>query len=430
MAFPLPPVAPQRGDRTTFSSRVDAFLSWLTSFVPLLNSFVAGLNARDVGGANSFVYLFDTAITDADPGPGKMRLNAVMQNTSTAVRLDVLTGGGVDISSTLDALGTVSSNTKGSVRLQKVNDPSVWLLFDVTAVGNPGGYRNLTCSVRASSTNTFANGDSISVFIDRNGDKGDSGGTPTQQQIKDAIGVLDIAHGGTNSTTAAAARLALDVLQTAAVVQVGKSNGFGTRFLSGLAPNIANISPNGANESVSLIIGNNNNNSASAVIQFIRDGQYGAFLGLDTDNKWKVGGYSMGNVAYEIYHQGNFNPANYAALSGATFTGPVYGPSFNSTSDERLKSKFTPITDAQLDALAGIDAQGTFEWLDGSGPSLGAGAQSVGRIVPQAMSTSDEDVHGLQYGPLAFAALLAHLRRYQRETVDLRGRICALEMRR
>ena len=45
--------------------------------------------------------------------------------------------------------------------------------------------------------------------------------------------------------------------------------------------------------------------AGAAVMTFHRPNNYASFFGIDTDNKWKVGGYSAGAVAYEIYHQGN-----------------------------------------------------------------------------------------------------------------------------
>ncbi|NBD00891.1 hypothetical protein GV764_17945, partial [Atlantibacter hermannii] len=47
------------------------------------------------------------------------------------------------------------------------------------------------------------------------------------------------------------------------------------------------------------------NSAASSVMEFERGGVFGCFVGLDTDSKFKIGGWSMGNVAYEFYHQGN-----------------------------------------------------------------------------------------------------------------------------
>lgn len=56
----------------------------------------------------------------------------------------------------------------------------------------------------------------------------------------------------------------------------------------------------------------------AAFITFHRSGSFACHFGLDTDNKLKVGGWSMGNNAYEIWHANNFNPANYLPLAGGT----------------------------------------------------------------------------------------------------------------
>ncbi|QDQ27704.1 hypothetical protein FNU76_15845 [Chitinimonas arctica] len=49
----------------------------------------------------------------------------------------------------------------------------------------------------------------------------------------------------------------------------------------------------------------NGGTASAAVLTFLRPGSYGAYFGLDVDNKWKVGGWSAGAVAYELWHAGN-----------------------------------------------------------------------------------------------------------------------------
>lgn len=45
--------------------------------------------------------------------------------------------------------------------------------------------------------------------------------------------------------------------------------------------------------------------AGAAVMTFHRPSSYAAFFGIDTDNNWKVGGWSMGAVSYKIWHEGN-----------------------------------------------------------------------------------------------------------------------------
>ncbi|CAB4140732.1 Intramolecular chaperone auto-processing domain containing protein [uncultured Caudovirales phage] len=45
----------------------------------------------------------------------------------------------------------------------------------------------------------------------------------------------------------------------------------------------------------------------AAFMTFHRPGAFAAYFGLDSDNVWKVGGWSTGSVAYPILHSNNFN---------------------------------------------------------------------------------------------------------------------------
>lgn len=69
---------------------------------------------------------------------------------------------------------------------------------------------------------------------------------------------------------------------------------------------IGAIGQSGANTGVAVAITSPNNAGAAAFLSLNRSGAYAVNFGLDTDNKLKVGGWSMGAVAYEILHTGNY----------------------------------------------------------------------------------------------------------------------------
>jgi hypothetical protein len=52
-----------------------------------------------------------------------------------------------------------------------------------------------------------------------------------------------------------------------------------------------------------------NNGTGAAMMSFHRSGSWAEYLGLDTDNKWKVGGWSAGANSYEIWTKRNSYPA-------------------------------------------------------------------------------------------------------------------------
>lgn len=180
---PIPdfPALSDRADGT-YNSKAFAWATHMGSkFVPEVNAAVGAMSSFAAGGAYSFPYAFDSATADADPGLGRLRLNTSTQNAATVMRVDQQMVGGASIAAFLDALGAGSSVIKGSIRLVKVADPTSWMLFDVLAVAAPTGYRNLTVVHRASSSaSPFSGDNSIMVYIDRAGDKGeDSSVLPT-----------------------------------------------------------------------------------------------------------------------------------------------------------------------------------------------------------------------------------------------------------
>ncbi|WP_314435576.1 hypothetical protein [Massilia timonae] len=174
LIFDDPAALPHRSQpKPEFDKKMGNFYRDLPEYSAQLKALVSSVQALAAGGAYAFPYVFDSSTADGDPGVGKLRLGSTTQNAATVIRMDVQIVGGTDISNVLADLRAATSAVKGSIRLVKMTDPSKWMIFDVTQVALPSGYRNLTASARAASgTNPFANGDALMVYIDRNGDSG------------------------------------------------------------------------------------------------------------------------------------------------------------------------------------------------------------------------------------------------------------------
>jgi hypothetical protein len=92
-------------------------------------------------------------------------------------------------------------------------------------------------------------------------------------------------------------------------------------------------------------------------------------------------------------------------------SGSMSAATVTQTSDARKKQNWHPITNAQLDALAGMEHAGTFDWIADGAPSVGGSAQEIQRIIPQAVHADAEGNLTVNYGGLNFAVLQALLRR-------------------
>jgi hypothetical protein len=94
----------------------------------------------------------------------------------------------------------------------------------------------------------------------------------------------------------------LDGLDSTQYMRPGTAMGTAlTYFRSGGLPAIHAAS----DDTASLTISNAANPAASASIQFHREGSHAAYFGLDVDNRWKVGGRSMGQISYELWTEQN-----------------------------------------------------------------------------------------------------------------------------
>jgi len=398
-AFTPPPPAPQRGDRATFSQRVDAFLTWLVQLIPQLAAFQSDLGVLSAGGANSFAYGLSVPSGDMDPGSGRIAFGGPTQTTSTVLRMNTYSTAGANVYPVMLALLAVSNNIKGSIRFQALNDVSRWIIFDVSTgvIGVLGGYLNFTGTVRASSSSgdVFAQNDQLIAFFSFRGDKGEGGGTPTQQQIRDAVGTMPIANGGTGSTTAAGARSNLGVRASSDTIPI-ENGGTGATTAAGALATLGALPTAGGRMTGPFVL----NNNGALRMRYTGGGEIDiAYIG--GDNWLNYFGASPGTRWW--------NAEQNTVLATLTNTGQFSTVQITQTSDERLKTNWRQITDEQLDAIADMEKAGVFDWVAG-GSSAGGSAQAIQKIIPEVVYETGGKLH-VDYGGLNFAILQAQLRR-------------------
>jgi hypothetical protein len=171
------PSAPSRLDPApAFITKSDAFVAALTTFGNDVNAAGALLSMVAAGTAFAVPYVFSTTTTDSDPGASFIRFDNATQNLTTTLRTDLVGADGATWTSVLDGFAASTSNIKGQLRIVKLGDATKWLVFNVTAVASPAGYKNIAVTiVTSSAASPFVNGDQLVLLFTRNGDIGPAG---------------------------------------------------------------------------------------------------------------------------------------------------------------------------------------------------------------------------------------------------------------
>ena len=187
---------------STFASDMDTMISEYPAFISGANAQAAAIDATAAafaaGTAIGIPYIFSTTTTDADPGAGYLRLDNATQNTATTIRADLVGADGTTWTDVLATFDDSDSAIKGNIMLQKISDATKWILFSVSSIATPAGYRNIAVAVIGSSAaSPFANNDSVVLKFTRAGDKGDKGDAGSTSAASQAQ-----AEAGTDNTVA------------------------------------------------------------------------------------------------------------------------------------------------------------------------------------------------------------------------------------
>ena len=116
------------------------------------------------------------------------------------------------------------------------------------------------------------------------------------------------------------------------------------------------------------------NGTGAAMATFHRPGAFAAYFGIDTDNKWKVGGWSMGAAAYEIVHMGNYTSlldARYVENSGDNLALGAAGFGYTTYVNDGTKSSGTYTPTNAGGNIRAINNGGAFTWAADAAGSTG-----------------------------------------------------------
>jgi hypothetical protein len=286
-------------------------------------------------------------------------------------------------------------------------------------------------------------------------------------------GVLPISQGGTAAATATQALTNLGAFPIAGGTLTGPMT---------TAASVGNISTGSTWKQMIVSAG-----AADAAYQaFHRPGAYAAYFGLDTDNQFKVGGWSMGNVAYKLFHEGNSQKINrirtetvewgsYGSISingntngwgGIAFPDQAVtlmvqnanhgmfinngswlwqcdsGGNFTASgdvaaySDERLKKNWRSVQKDFVTKLANVK-HGIFERTDTNLTQVGVSAQSLEAVLQEAVRKGSDGFLTVNYGGAAMVAAVElakvtvvntnDITELWEVIADLRARLAAVE---
>ena len=146
-----------------------------------------------VFGGVTFEYKFNNSTTDADPGAGKLALNAGSVSGSTRIFIDDVDGGGTNtnIESYLRTIDDSTSTIKGHVRITNKGDSDKFAMFSITGASvEATGYHKVVVthiSGDCAGAGIFSNNEDIIITFARTGDIGDKGIEGDKGQKGDSI---------------------------------------------------------------------------------------------------------------------------------------------------------------------------------------------------------------------------------------------------
>jgi len=140
---------------------------------------------------------------------------------------------------------------------------------------------------------------------------------------------------------------------------------------------------------------------------FHRGGVFAVNMGLDSDNVFRIGGWSAAANRLQMDMSGNL-----------TMAGNV-----TAYSDERLKKEWEEVKPNFVDQLANVKS-GTYTRTDSNERQAGVSAQSLQELLPETVITGGDGILSVAYGNAAMVAvveLAKEIRKLKEELKALKG---------
>jgi hypothetical protein len=417
------------------------------TFRALVAADIPTLNQNTTGTAATITGVYSGTITSSQvtTGLGFTPYNAT--NPSSYIALSsAITGYTAGTNTALAATDTLLA-ALGKLQGQITATPGT-----VTSVGGTGTVSGLTLTGTVTSSGNLTLGGTLSVtasnfasqtantvLVAPNG----SAGTPTFRTLVAAdLPTITVAKGGTG-LTAIAARSILVANTADTYTALTPAAGQSIRVNAGntawevYTPStggaetdtLATVTARGATTSTATTFGTitisktttntvgssttdqfqiQNAGTGGAIMSFHRTSVYAINLGLDTDNVFRLGGWSNGT---NIYRWQSDTSGNFTAQSNVT-----------AYSDERLKKDWKNLPNDFISKLS-LVKNGTYTRIDNACVQVGVSAQSLQQILPEAVITDSNGILSVSYGNAALVSAVE----LAKEVVELRARLAKLE---
>jgi hypothetical protein len=148
--------------------------------------------------------------------------------------------------------------------------------------------------------------------------------------------------------------------------------------------------------------------NSGAMMSFHRGGYYAINMGLDSDNVFRIGGWSAAANRLQLDMSGNLTTAG----------------NVTAYSDERLKEDWKPVTVDFVEKLATLKS-GIYTRIDSKEVQAGVSAQSLQTLLPETVSEQNDGMLSVAYGNAALVAAIELAKVVQ----ELRAEIAELKAR-